>query len=594
MSSQQPSQPDATTTPALQPAAEAAPSGAASGSIDDAALSAAPDLHSLIRVVGARQNNLKNISLDLPKRQITVFTGVSGSGKTSLVFDTIAAESRRLVNETYSMFVQGFMPNLARPDVDLLEGLTTAIIVDQQRLGGDPRSTVGTATDTYAMLRVLFSRIGQPQVGPPNAFSFNVPPVTATGTMTIDKAGGKTVKANFSRAGGMCPRCEGRGAINDFDPAQLLDQTKSLAQGAFTIPGYKPGGWNSRLYAESGFFDPDKPIAKYTSQEMQDLLFKEPTRIKLAGINMTYEGLVGRLRKSMLAKDPESMQPHIKAFVERAVTFTKCPVCLGTRLNPKALSAKIAGQNIAQLSAMELSDLATWFNRFDHPQVRPLLVALRATLAAFVQIGLGYLALDRPAASLSGGEAQRLKKIRHFGSSLTDVTYVFDEPTIGLHPHDIERMSQLLRQLRDKSNTVLVVEHEPEIMAIADHLVDLGPKAGSGGGQITYQGSHAGLRASGTITGRYLDQKVSLKATVRTASSKMTIKDANTNNLQNITVDIPLGVLVVLTGVAGSGKSSLMRSLPPEAGAVLVDQTGIKGSRRSNPATFTGLLDSVR
>ena len=553
------------------------------------------DPRSVIRVVGARENNLKGISLELPKRQLTVFTGVSGSGKTSLVFDTIAAESRRLINETYSAFIQGFMPNQARPDVDLLEGLTTAIIVDQQRLGGDPRSTVGTATDAYALLRVLYSRVAQPYVGPPGAFAFNVPTVRASGSITVEKAGGKTTKATFSRAGGMCPRCEGRGATSQFDPNQLYDPAKSLSEGALTIPGYKSGGWNYRLYTESGFFDPDKPIGQFSQPELHDLLYKEPVRMKIAGINMTYEGLVGRLQRSMLSKDPESMQPHIKAFVERAVAFATCPDCQGSRLNPTALSAKLGGQNIAQLCAMQISDLATWFRNLAADQVKPLVEAIRETLSAFEQIGLGYLSLNRPASTLSGGEAQRVKMIRHLGSSLTDITYVFDEPTVGLHPHDIGRMNQLLLQLRDKPNTVLVVEHEPETMAIADHLVDLGPGAGHDGGRVTFEGTFAALKASDTATGHHLEDRTSLKPSVRVAKDHLSIRGATTHNLQQIDVDIPLGVLVVITGVAGSGKSSLVHgSIPASAGVVAVDQGAIKGSRRSNPATYTGLLEPIR
>jgi len=574
-------------------AAQAAPTGVEVGKAGKPA--SYVEAQGIIRVVGARENNLKGISLELPKRQLTVFTGVSGSGKTSLVFDTIAAESRRLINETYSAFIQGFMTNQARPDVDVLDGLTTAIIVDQQRLGGDPRSTVGTATDAYALLRVLFSRVARPQIGPPNAFSFNVPTVRASGSLTTHKASGKTVAVNFSRAGGMCPRCEGRGATSQFDPTELYDPAKSLGEGALTIPGYKTGGWNYRLYTESGFFDPAKPIGRFTDQELHDLLHKEPVRMKIAGINMTYEGLIGRLQRSMLSKDAESMQPHIKAFVERAVVFDTCPDCQGTRLNPTALSARINGLNIAQLCAMQISDLAAWFGDLADSQVGPLVRSIQDNLDAFVQIGLGYLSLDRPAGSLSGGEAQRVKMIRHLGSALTDITYVFDEPTVGLHPHDIDRMNQLLIQLRDKPNTVLVVEHEPETMAIADHVVDLGPGAGHCGGQVTFEGSFAGLMASDTTTGHHLGDRTGLKTAVRVAQGHLSVRGATTHNLRIVDVDIPLGVLVVVTGVAGSGKSSLVHgSLPASAGVVAVDQTAIKGSRRSNPATYTGLLEPIR
>ena len=554
------------------------------------------DSHDLIRVHGARVNNLKDVSVEIPKRRLTVFTGVSGSGKSSLVFDTIAAESQRLINQTYSAFLQGFMPTLARPEVDVLDGLTTAIIVDQERMGANVRSTVGTATDVNAMLRILFSRLGQPHIGSANAFSFNVASVSGAGRLSIDKGEGKTVEVrSFSVTGGMCPRCEGRGAVTDIDLAQLFDETKSLADGALTIPGYTPGGWNYRLYASSGFVDPDKPIRDYTEQERQDFLYHEPVRMKIEGINMTYEGLVPRIQGSMLSKDVEAMQPHIRAFVERAVTFTTCPGCGGTRLNEAARSSKIRGLDIADACAMQISDLAGWVRGLDEPSVAPLLTALQHTLDSFVEIGLGYLSLDRSSGTLSGGEAQRVKMIGHLGSSLTDVTYVFDEPTIGLHPHDIARMNDLLRRLRDKGNTVLVVEHKPETIAIADHVVDLGPGAGTAGGTVCFEGTVEGLRASGTLTGRHLDDRAGLKAAVRTPTGTLEIRGATAHNLRDVDVDIPLGVLVVVTGVAGSGKSSLVHgSIPAGAGVVSVDQTPIRGSRRSNPATYTGLLDPIR
>jgi excinuclease UvrABC ATPase subunit len=552
--------------------------------------------HELIRVHGARQNNLKNVNVEIPKRRLTVFTGVSGSGKSSLVFDTIAAESQRLINETYSAFVQGFMPTLARPDVDVLEGLTTAIIVDQQRMGGDVRSTVGTATDANAMLRILFSRLGKPYIGSPQAFSFNVASISGAGAVAFKRAG-KTVKErrSFSITGGMCPRCEGRGTVSDLDLTQLFDDSKSLAEGAINIPGYKSGGWNYRLYSASGFFDPDKPIRKFTKKEMHDFLHHEPTRMKIAGINMTYEGLVLRIQKSMLDKDRESLQPHIRAFVDQAVTFTACPECGGSRLSEAARSSRIEGVNIAEACAMQISDLAEWVDGLGEPSVAPLLAALKQTLDSFVEIGLGYLSLDRPSGTLSGGEAQRTKMVRQLGSSLTDVTYVFDEPTIGLHPHDIQRMNELLLRLRDKGNTVLVVEHKPEVIAIADHVVDLGPGAGSAGGEVVFEGTLDRLRTSGTLTGRHLDDRASLKPSVRTPSGALEVRGASTHNLQDVDVDIPLGALVVVTGVAGSGKSSLIGgSVSGREGVVSIDQAPIRGSRRSNPATYTGLLDPIR
>ncbi|MGP3961048.1 ATP-binding cassette domain-containing protein [Nonomuraea sp. 3N208] len=554
------------------------------------------DCHDLIRVHGARENNLKDVSVELPKRRLTVFTGVSGSGKSSLVFSTIAAESQRLINETYSAFVQGFMPTLGRPEVDVLEGLTTAIIVDQQRMGADPRSTVGTATDANAMLRILFSRLGQPHIGPPPAFSFNVATRTASGAMKVDKGKGeRIVVRNAVYHGGMCPRCEGRGSVTDFDLSQLYDDSKSLNEGALTIPGYSMDGWYGRIFRGCGYFDPDKPIRRFTKKELDDLLYKEPTKIKVDGINLTYSGLIPTIQKSFLSKDVDAMQPHIRAFVERVVTFTACPDCDGTRLSEPARSSKIKGINIADACAMEIRDLAEWVRGLDEPTVAPLLAKLLHTLESFVEIGLGYLSLERPAGTLSGGEAQRTKMIRHLGSALTDVTYVFDEPTIGLHPHDIQRMNDLLQRLRDKGNTVLVVEHKPEAIAIADHVVDLGPGAGTAGGTICYEGTIEGLRASGTITGRHLDDRAVLKETVRTPTGKLEIRGAARHNLQDVDVDIPLGVLCVVTGVAGSGKSSLIHgSIPASADVVSVDQAPIRGSRRSNPATYTGLLDPIR
>ena len=555
------------------------------------------DSHDLIRVQGARENNLKDISIEIPKRRLTVFTGVSGSGKSSLVFATIAAESQRMINETYSAFVQGFMPNLARPDVDHLEGLTTAIIVDQERMGANPRSTVGTATDANAMLRILFSRLGSPHVGPPTAFSFNVPTRKASGVMSTEKAGGRVEKSVVQNAvylGGMCPRCEGMGSVSDFDLTALYDESKSLAEGALTVPGYSMDGWYGRIFSGAGF-DMDKPIAKFTKREMHDLLYKEPTKIKVEGINLTYEGLIPKIQKSMLSKDVDAMQPHIRAFVERAITFQACPECDGTRLSPEARSSKIQGKNIAELCEMQISDLAGWVRGLNEPSVAPLLKGLQHLLDSFAEIGLGYLSLDRPAGTLSGGEAQRTKMIRHLGSSLTDVTYVFDEPTIGLHPHDIERMNQLLLQLRDKGNTVLVVEHKPETIAIADHVVDLGPGAGTEGGRVCFEGSVEGLRGSDTITGRHLDDRARVKESVRTPAGTLAVRGASTHNLQDVDVDIPLGMLCVLTGVAGSGKSSLIQgSVAGRDGVVVIDQGAIKGSRRSNPATYTGLLEPIR
>ncbi|MFF8974743.1 ATP-binding cassette domain-containing protein [Streptomyces sp. NPDC014995] len=555
----------------------------------------AADSHDLIRVHGARENNLKDVSIEIPKRRLTVFTGVSGSGKSSLVFDTIAAESQRLINETYSAFVQGFMPTLARPEVDVLEGLTTAIIVDQQRMGADPRSTVGTATDANAMLRILFSRLGTPHIGPPGAYAFNVPSVRASGAITVERGDKKVEKATYHRTGGMCTRCEGMGTVSDIDLSQLYDDGKSLSEGALTIPGYSVDGWYGRIFRGCGFFDPDKPIRAFTKRELHDLLHKEPTKIKVDGINLTYEGLIPKIQKSFLSKDVDALQPHIRAFVERATTFTVCPECDGTRLSEAARSSKIRGISIADACAMQISDLAAWIRGLDEPSVAPLLAKLRHALDSFVEIGLGYLSLERPSGTLSGGEAQRVKMIRHLGSSLTDVTYVFDEPTTGLHPHDIQRMNGLLLRLRDKGNTVLVVEHKPEVIAIADHVVDLGPGAGTAGGTVCFEGTVEGLRAGDTITGRHLDDRAAVKESVRKPTGTLEIRGASAHNLRDVDVDIPLGVLVVVTGVAGSGKSSLVHgSIPAGEGVISVDQGAIRGSRRSNPATYTGLLDPIR
>ncbi len=549
-----------------------------------------------IEVRGARENNLRNLSIDIPKRRLTVFTGVSGSGKSSLVFDTIAAESRRLINETYTAFLQGFMGTPARPDVDSLENLSAAIVVDQERLGANARSTVGTVTDAAAILRVVFSRLGQPHIGPPNAFSFNVASVHASGAITVERGVGKTVRASFSRTGGMCPRCEGMGTVTDIDLTQLYDERRSLADGAITIPGYTPGGWAVRTFAESGLLDPDKPIRDYTETELNDFLNKEPVKIKFSGINLTYEGLLPRVRKSFLSKDRDTLQPHIRAFVDRAVTFSTCPDCDGTRLNEGARSSKIKGISIADACAMQISDLAEWVRDLGEPTVAPLLATLQHTLESFVEIGLGYLSLDRPSGTLSGGEAQRTKMIRHFGSSLTDMTYVFDEPTIGLHAHDVEQMIALLRRLRDKGNTVLVVEHDPEVIRAADHAIDMGPGAGAHGGAIVYEGPVAGLVASGTATGRHLDVRQALKPESRVAHGSIPIRNARLHNLRDVSVDVPLGVLVAVTGVAGSGKSSLIHGCMPrtDPSVTVVDQSAIRGSRRSNPATYTGILDPIR
>jgi excinuclease UvrABC ATPase subunit len=569
---------------------------ATSMEVEMAALHAA-ESHDWIRVHGARENNLKDISVEIPKRWLTVFTGVSGSGKSSLVFGTIAAESQRLINETYSAFVQGFMPTMARPDVDVLEGLTTAIIVDQERMGANARSTVGTVTDANALLRILFSRLGQPYIGSPNAFSFNVLSVRASGAITVERGAGKTKteKATFNRLGGMCQRCEGMGSVTDFDLSALFDDSLSLNAGALQVPGYSMDGWYGRIYRCCGWFDPDKPIREYTKKELNDLLYKEATKIKVEGVNLTYLGLIPQIQKSYLSKDVDALQPHIRAFVERAVTFTTCPECDGTRLSKEARSSKIEGNNIADVCAMQISDLAEWVRGLDEPSVAPLIAKLRQTLDAFVEIGLGYLSLDRSSGTLSGGEAQRTKMIRHLGSSLTDVTYVFDEPTAGLHPHDIQRLNELLLRLRDKGNTVLVVEHKPEMIAIADHVVDLGPGAGTSGGEVVFEGTVNELRASGTVTGRHLNTRASLKPTVRRPSGAIEVRGARSHNLRDVDVDIPLGVLVVVSGVAGSGKSSLIHgSVSGQDGVVAIDQTPIRGSRRSNPATYTGLLEPIR
>lgn len=558
-----------------------------------AAAAHAADSHDTITVRGAHVNNLKGVDVDIPKRRLTVFTGVSGSGKSSLVFGTIAAESQRLINETYSAFVQGFMPSLGRPEVDLMDGLTTAIIVDQERMGANVRSTVGTATDANAMLRILFSRLGEPHIGSSQAFSFNIASVTGTGSAQTST--GASIEREFSVTGGMCPRCEGMGNVTDIDLTQLFDEDKSLAEGAITVPGYTADGWMVRIYSASGLVPPDVPIRDFSPEQRQAFLYAEPTKVKVENMNLTYEGLVPKIQKSMLAKDKEAMQPHIRAFVDRAVTFTTCPDCDGTRLSEAARSSKIGGISIADACRMQISDLADWVRGLDAPSVGPLLLGLRETLDSFVEIGLGYLSLDRPAGTLSGGEAQRTKMIRHLGSSLTDVTYVFDEPTVGLHPHDIQRMNDLLLRLRDKGNTVLVVEHKPETIAIADHVVDIGPRAGANGGEIQYVGDLDGLRGSDTLTGRHLDDRATLKDAVRPSTGTLEIRGATTHNLQDVDVDVPLGVLTVITGVAGSGKSSLIHgSIPKGADVVSVDQTAIRGSRRSNPATYTGLLDPIR
>lgn len=553
------------------------------------------DTHDLIRVQGARENNLKDVSVEIPKRRLTVFTGVSGSGKSSLVFATIAAESQRMINETYSAFVQGFMPTLARPDVDVLDGLTTAIIVDQQRMGADPRSTVGTATDANAMLRILYSRLGEPHIGSPQAYSFNVASASGSGAITIERGNKRAERADFSITGGMCPRCEGMGHVSDIDLTQLYDDAKSLDDGALNVPGYSMEGWQGRILRGGGFFPSDKPIAKFTKRQLHDFLYREPTKIKVDGINLTYQGLIPQIQKSFLSKDIDAVQPHIRTFIKRAVKFATCPDCHGLRINEGARSSKIGGLNIGEVAAMQISDLVVWLRTIGDPSVAPLLISLGETLDSFVEIGLGYLSLDRPSGTLSGGEAQRVKMIRHLGSSLTDTTYVFDEPTIGLHPHDIQRMNDLLQRLRDKGNTVLVVEHKPETIAIADHVIDLGPGAGTDGGEVVFEGTLDGLRASGTLTGQHLGYRASIKSEFRRSGGAIAVRGASEHNLQDVDVDIPVGVLTVITGVAGSGKSSLIHgSVAGRDGVVTVDQTPIKGSRRSNPATYTGLLDPIR
>lgn len=553
----------------------------------------AADRHDLIKVVGGRVNNLKNVDVEIPKRRLTAFTGVSGSGKSSLVFGTIAVESQRLINETYSAFLQGLMPSRARPEVDLLEGLTTAITVDQERLGGDSRSTVGTVTDANAMLRILYSRIGKPHIGSPQAFSFNVS--NAEGTGVFKKGDEKKKKVTFKRIGGMCPHCEGRGTVSDFDLTELYDEELSLNEGALKVPGYSMEGWYGRIFRGCGFFDPDTPIKKFKKKELDDLLYKEPVKLKIDGTNLTYEGVIPTIKRSMLAKDREAMQPHIRAFVDRVVKFSPCPDCDGTRLSEEARSSRIKGKSIADLCTMQIDDLAGWIVTLKEPSMEPLIDALAESLDSFVEIGLGYLSLDRSSSTLSGGEAQRVKMIRQLGSSLTDVTYVFDEPTAGLHPHDIRRMNELLLRLRDKGNTVMVVEHKPEVIGIADHVIDLGPGAGSDGGEVCFEGDFDGLKASGTITGRHLDDRASLKEELREPTGELKVRKADTNNLQKVDVDIPLGVLVAVTGVAGSGKSSLIDgSVAGLDGVTTVDQDPIRGSRRSNPATYSGLLDPIR
>ncbi|MBU2695400.1 MULTISPECIES: excinuclease ABC subunit UvrA [Pimelobacter] len=554
------------------------------------------DAHANIRVQGARENNLKDVDVEIPKRRLSVFTGVSGSGKSSLVFGTIAAESQRMINETYSTFVQGFMPTLARPEVDVLEGITTAILVDQERMGANARSTVGTATDANAMLRVLFSRIGDPFIGPPTAFAFNVPTRKAGGVMQTEKAGGrveKRVVKNEVYLGGMCAQCEGRGTVSDLDLTQIFDESKSLVEGAILVPGYTADGW--MVAAFKAVLPPDKPIAKYTKAEREDFLHAEPRKVKVDKINVTYEGLIPKIRKSMFSKDPDSLQPHLKAFVERAAVFGTCAACDGTRLNEAARSSRIQGKSIADVCAMQITDAAAWVREIDDASVAPLVGNLLHLFDSFVEIGLGYLSLDRPAGTLSGGEAQRTKMIRHLGSALTDVTYVFDEPTIGLHPHDIQRMNNLLLELRDKGNTVLVVEHKPETIAIADHVVDLGPGAGTNGGTVCFEGDIDGLRASDTLTGRHLSYRATLKDELRQATGAIEVRGASSHNLRDVDVDVPLGVLCVVTGVAGSGKSSLIHgSIAGRDDVVVIDQGAIKGSRRSNPATYTGLLEPIR
>mgnify|MGYP000934696591 FL=1 len=563
-----------------------------------AAAQTAADKHDVIRVVGARENNLRGVDVVIPKRRLIVFTGVSGSGKSSLVFATIAAESRRLNNETYPAFVQGFMDASARPDVDHLEGLTPAIVVDQERMGSNPRSTLGTVSDVGALLRVLFSTMGRPYIGSSQAFAFNVPSVTGGGAVTTQRGGRKVVeRKRFSVQGGMCPTCEGMGKVSDIDLTQVLDETLSLEDGAITVPGYAVGGWQVRSFTESGLFPADKPVPTFTPRQRNDLPYKDPTKIKVGGINVTYEELVSRIRRSMLSKEPETLQPHVRAFVQQAVVFGTCLQCDGTCLSEPARTCLIDEKSIADACAMQISDLAQWITHLQGvlTDAAPLLANLKEMLDAFVSIGLGYLSLDRPAATLSGGEAQRTKLVRHLGSALTDVTYVFDEPSIGLHPHDLHLLNELLLSLRDKGNTVLVIEHKPETIEIADHVVDLGPGAGDQGGRICFEGTVEQLRDSDTLTGRHLTDHLQIKNAPRSPAGKIQIRGASTNNLRHVDVDVPIGVLAVVTGVAGSGKSSLIHGhLSPMDDVVTINQSPIKGSRRSNPATYTGLLDHIR
>jgi len=549
-----------------------------------------------IKVRGARENNLRDISLEIPKRKLTVFTGVSGSGKSSLVFETIAAESRRLINETYTAFLQGFMGTPARPDVDSLENLSAAIVVDQERMGTNARSTVGTVTDAYDMLRVIFSRLGQPHIGPSSAFSFNIPAGTISGEITLEKGRSETEERQITITGGMCPECEGLGRVSSVDVDALVDRDKSLNKGAITFPNFQVGSWYHRVFIDSGFFDNDKPLRDFTDAEWERLLHGPEAKVKTELVNLTYEGLVDKIRRLYLVRDTDSLQPSLRAAVERIATFTNCPSCGGTRLNPLALSSLIEGKNIAECAAMQISDLADWLRALDAPGAGPMIEHLGAVLDTFVQIGLGYLSLDRESSTLSGGESQRTRMVRHLGSSLTDLTYVFDEPTIGLHAHDVQQMNGLLQRLRDKGNTVLVVEHDPEVMRVGDEVVDMGPGAGSHGGEVVFQGSYVELAASGTLTGRHLEVQQSLKEDVRTPSVSIPIRDANLHNLRGVSVDVPTGVFVVVTGVAGSGKSSLIHGCMPrkDPSVTVIDQSAIRGSRRSNPATYTAILDPIR
>jgi excinuclease UvrABC ATPase subunit len=549
-----------------------------------------------IKVRGARENNLRDVSLDIPKRQLTVFTGVSGSGKSSLVFETIAAESRRLINETYTAFIQTFMGTPARPDVDSLENLSAAIVVDQERMGTNARSTVGTVTDAYDMLRVIYSRLGRPHIGPSSAFSFNIPAGTISGEITLERGRTTTESRDITITGGMCPECEGLGRVSSVDVDALVDRDRSLNEGAITFPNFGVGTWYHRIFVDSGFFDPDKPLRDFSEAEWQRLLYGPEAKVKTELVTMTYEGLVDKIRSRYLIKDPDSLQPGLRAAVERVATFAACPSCGGTRLNATARSSLIDGKNIAEAAAMQISDLATWIRGIDAPGAGPLVEHLGAVLDTFVQIGLGYLSLDRESSTLSGGESQRARMVRHLGSSLTDLTYVFDEPTIGLHAHDVEQMNGLLQRLRDKGNTVLVVEHDPEVIRIADHVVDMGPGAGTHGGEVVFQGTYAGLAASDTATGRHLEVEQAMKESPRSATGHIPIRNALLHNLQDISVDVPTGVLVAVTGVAGSGKSSLIHGCLPrtDPSVTVIDQSAIRGSRRSNPATYTGILDPIR